>query len=58
MKKTLALVALMALVFCVTAVGNALADEARNEAIIERNLAEIWHNKNYNVVLAESNLSS
>jgi predicted ester cyclase len=49
MKKTSALTALMALAFCVLAAGNAVADEARNEAIIERNLEEIWHNKNYYV---------
>jgi predicted ester cyclase len=49
MKKILALTALMAFALCVTAVGNVVADEARNEAIIERNLAEIWHNKNYDV---------
>jgi predicted ester cyclase len=49
MKKTLILIALMGLALSATVVGNVLADEARNEMIVERNLAEIWHGKNYDV---------
>ena len=48
--KIIALIALIALAFCMTAVGNAVADEARNETIIERNLAEIWHKGNFAVI--------
>ena len=49
MRKILSFTFLMALTFCVTALGNAVADEAKNEAIIERNLAEVWNNQNYAV---------
>ena len=50
MKKTLALIALVALALCVITVGNAVADQAKNEAIIERNLEEIWNNLNLGVI--------
>ena len=48
--KIIALSALIILAFGVTAIGNAVADEARNELIIERNLAEIWHKGNFDVM--------
>ena len=48
MKKTMVLTALMVLTFGMTFVGYAVADEARNERIIERNL-EIWHDLNMDV---------
>jgi predicted ester cyclase len=41
--KIIALIAVMSFAFAMTAIDNAVADEARNERIIERNL-EIWHN--------------
>jgi predicted ester cyclase len=50
MKKTSVLAALMALAFCVITVGKAVADEAKNEAIIERNLEEIWNQGNLSVI--------
>ena len=49
MKKVLALTALIVLALGMSGIDNVLADEAKNEAIIERNLEEIWHNKNYDV---------
>ena len=48
--KVIALIALISLAFGVTAIDNAVADEARNEAIIERNLAEIWNKGNLAVI--------
>ena len=48
--KIIGLTALIALAFGMTAIDNAVADEARNERIIERNLAKIWHKGNLDVV--------
>jgi len=50
MKKVLALTALMVLAFCMSGIDNVLADEAKNEAIIERNLEEIWNKGNLDVI--------
>ena len=44
--KIIALTALITLAFGMTAIDNAVADEARNEVIIERNVEEIWHKVN------------
>ena len=41
--KIIALIGLIALALGVTAIDNAVADEARNEAIVEGNLDETWH---------------
>ena len=49
MKKILALTVFIVLVFCISGIDNTLADEAKNEAIIERNMEEIWNNQNYAV---------
>jgi hypothetical protein len=48
--KIMALTALTTLAIGMTAIGNAVADEARNETIIEGNLAEIWHKGNFAVM--------
>jgi predicted ester cyclase len=48
--KIIALIAVISLAFAATAINNAVADEARNELIIERNLAEIWHKGNFDVM--------
>ena len=47
--KIIALTALVTLAFGLTIVSNAVADEARNERIIERNVEEIWHKVNVTV---------
>ncbi len=48
--KIMALISLITLVLGVTAVDNAVADEASNEAIIEGNLDEIWYKGNLDVI--------
>ena len=48
--KIIALIGLITLALGVTAIDNAVADEARNEAIIEGNLEEIWHKGNLDVI--------
>ena len=46
MNKTLT--AILGLAFCMIAVGNVLADEARNERIIERHI-NVWHNQDWTI---------
>jgi len=48
--KIIALIAVISLAFAATAINNAVADEAENEAIIVRNSAEIWHKGNVAVI--------
>jgi len=47
--KIIALIAVMSFALAMTAIDNAVADEARNEAIMERHLEEMWHKVNLNV---------
>ncbi len=48
--KIITLTAVISFAFAMATVSNAVADEARNELIIERNLAEIWHKGNFAVI--------
>ncbi len=48
--KIIALTALTTLAVGMTAIDSAVADEAENERIIKRNLVEIWHKGNYDVI--------
>jgi hypothetical protein len=48
--KIIALTVLVILAIGIGTINNAVADEARNELIIERNLAEIWHEGNFDVM--------
>ena len=50
MKKVLTLTTLMVLVFTASGIDKVLADEAKNEAIIERNLREIWNEGNFAMI--------
>ena len=47
--KIIALTALIILPFGMTAIDNAVADEATNKAIIQRNVEEIWHKVNVGI---------
>ena len=48
--RIMSLVAVVCFAFVRSSVGNVLADEATNEAIIIRNSAEIWHKGNLDVI--------
>ena len=48
--KIIALTALIILAFGITAIDNAVPDEARDEAIIERNNYEIWGKGNLDLI--------